>query len=71
MRKKVISIALLSLMAFATTAEALPLTAMQKPRANIEELIERRRWADAKFSLNDYRKQLDAVKDRYELEWVD
>ena len=71
MRKKVVSIALLSLVAFATTAEALPLAAVEKPRANIEELIERRRWADAKFSLKDYRKQLDAVKDRYELEWVD
>ena len=71
MRKKVISIALLSFVIFATAAEALPLALSHEPRANIEELIERRRWADAKLSLKDYRKELDVVKDRYELEWVD
>ena len=71
MRKKVISIALLSLVVFAATAEASPSVQGDGPRANIEELIERCRWADAKLSLGDYRKQLDPVKDRYELEWVD
>ena len=64
MRKKVMSIALLSFVIFATAAEALPLVLSHEPRANIEELIERRRWADAKLSLKDYRKELDVVKDR-------
>lgn len=71
MRKNVISIALLSLAMFAATAQAMPVVDGGGPKANIEELIERKRWADAKHLLNDYRVQLNPVKDRYELEWVD
>ena len=42
MRKNVISIALLSLAMFAATAEAMPVVDGGGPKANIEELIERK-----------------------------
>ena len=43
----------------------------ERERMAIEELLERRRWADAKVSLAEYRCELDAIVDRDELEWVD
>ncbi len=71
MRTKIISLALLSVVWFAPTITAKPVVTNNEPKAKIEELIERKRWADAKLSLAEYRKSLDAIQDRYELEWVD
>lgn len=71
MRRKIISLTLLSFVMLSSAVVAMPMAKHSEPKANIEELIVRRRWADAKHSLNEYRKGLDNVKDRYELEWVD
>lgn len=71
MRCKIISLALLSMMTLVSQADAMPIFAGHSPKANIEELIERRRWGDARLSLMEYRQQLDEVANRYELEWVD
>ena len=62
---------MLSLVTLSSAVVAMPNVQNNEPKANIEELIVRRRWADAKYSLIEYRKGLDDVKQRYELEWVD
>lgn len=71
MRRKIISLTMLSLVTLSSAVVAMPNVQNNEPKANIEELIVRRRWADAKYSLIEYRKGLDDVKQRYELEWVD
>lgn len=71
MQKKIITLALFSLLALAPNVAEAVATSPDSRRGNIEELIERKRWADAKLSLLEYRSQLDAVKDLYDLEWAD
>ena len=71
MRKKIISLALLSMLSLASEVYAMPAPQSDNPKADIEELIVRNRWSDARFLLTEYREKLNAVKDRYELEWVD
>lgn len=71
MQKKILSLLLLAVVSF-TSASGATIESSSKPqRSSIEELVERRRWADAKLLLTEYRSELDAVKDRYDLEWVD
>ncbi len=71
MQKKIISLLLLTTVAFTSAYGAMQQGSSEPQRGAIEELLERRRWADAKLSLLEYRSELDAVKDRYDLEWVD
>ncbi len=71
MQKKIITLALFSLLALAPSVAEAAATSPDARRGNIEELIERKRWADAKLSLLEYRSQLDAVTDLYDLEWAD
>ncbi|MEE1168751.1 MAG: hypothetical protein UHS52_06975, partial [Alistipes sp.] len=71
MQKKIISLALFSLLAFTSAEATSVVVSPEVRRSNIEELIERKRWADAKLSLLEYRSQLDAVKNLYDLEWAD
>ena len=71
MQKKIISLALFSLLAFTSAEASTVVVSPEVRRSNIEELIERKRWADAKLSLLEYRSQLDAVKNLYDLEWAD
>lgn len=71
MQKKIISLALLSVVTFGTAHAALTPAEPDARRSNIEELLERKRWADAKLSLLEYRSELDAVKDLYDIEWAD
>ena len=62
---------MLSAMLLSSKVDAMPLAQTDDPKANIEELIVRKRWSDARQMLTEYRSELDAIKDRYELEWVD
>lgn len=62
---------MLSTILLSSKVDAMPLASYDDPKANIEELIVRKRWSDARQMLNEYRSGLDAIKDRYELEWVD
>lgn len=71
MQKKIITLALLSLLALSPAVSNAAAESPNLRRAKIEELLERRRWADAKISLLEYRSELDAVKDLYDLEWAD
>lgn len=40
-------------------------------RSDIEELLERNRWGEARAMLKQLRKDVDKVKDKYDLEWID
>jgi TolA-binding protein len=71
MYKKIISLALLSVVTLGTASAALTTSHPDAQRDNIEELLERKRWADAKLSLLEYRSELDPVKDLYAIEWAD
>ena len=71
MQKKIITLALFSILALAPAQASMPVVEGDPQRSNIEELIERKRWADAKLSLLEYRSTLDAIQDIYDLEWVD
>ena len=71
MQKKIITLALFSLLALVSVVASASPSAPDERRANIEELIERKRWADAKILLLEYRSEIDDVKDLYDLEWVD
>ncbi len=70
MRKEIILLATLSLFAF-TTAVAQSPGGITSRKAAVEELMERMRWADARDILGTMRGELDPVKDRFEVEWVD
>ena len=71
MRRNIITIAALSLMLLVTFDGAAQHPDKQYLRGAAEELLERQRWADARALLGDMRKQLDPVRDRYDMEWVD
>ena len=71
MCKKIITLALLSVLTFGASQAAMATASHDTKRGSIEELIERNRWADAKLLLLKYRSELDTAKDLYELEWVD
>lgn len=62
---------LVSMFVFTSSYATLSIAYPDGERSNIEELVERRRWADAKLALQEYRRGLDPIKDRYEFEWVD
>ena len=71
MRKNIISLALLSVVMFTSTGVATASVKSEEPRAKIEEMLERKRWADARLMLNNMREGLDPVLNRFDLEWVD
>ena len=71
MRKNIISLALLSVVMFTSTGIATASVKGDEPRVKIEEMLERKRWADARLMLNDMREGLDPVLNRFDLEWVD
>ena len=71
MRKEIILIAALSLFALTTAVAQSPSGDITARKAAVEELMERMRWADARAILGTMRGELDPVKDRFEIEWVD
>ena len=71
MRKEIILLATLSLFALTTAAAQSVTNDIVERKASVEELMERMRWADARAILATMRGDLDPVKDRFEVEWVD
>lgn len=49
----------------------LSVAATQPDKSVVEDMLNRRRWADARGLLMTYRAQLDPIKQRYDLEWAD
>lgn len=49
----------------------LSVAATHPDKSAVEDMLNRRRWADARSALTAYRAQLDPVKQRYDLEWAD
>lgn len=43
----------------------------RKRKALIEDMMQRNRWGDARNMLDSMAEELDALEDRYEMEWVD
>lgn len=71
MRRNIITIAALSLALFTLSDVAAQQPDKRDLRGAAEELLERRRWADARVALGHLRAELDPAADRYDLEWVD
>ena len=71
MQKKItliLTLSLLALMPLATTASQ---PKVRAEKSHIEELMQRRRWGEARSMLQSLCTQLDAMRDRYDIEWVE
>mgnify|MGYP003288671894 FL=1 len=71
MRRKIITLALLWMVSLVPVAADGYNPQLDRMRNQAEELLERRRWADAKQALKRLRSELDPVENRYDMEWVD
>ena len=71
MRKEIILLVAMSLFTLSSVSAQSVSGDLQSRKASVEELMERMRWADARAILGTMRGELDPVKERFELEWVD
>ncbi len=69
MKRVILSLLASVLMCSAMASVTLP--EMGRRKADIEDMLNRNRWSDASRLLAELRGDLDAVKDSFDMEWVD
>ena len=69
MKRVILTLLSFALIAVATASGTSP--EIGRRMADIEDMLERNRWADAERLLVELRGDLDGVKDRFDMEWVD
>ena len=71
MQKKITLILTLSLLALLPLGAMASQPKVRVEKSHIEELMQRRRWGEARTMLQSLQLSLDEVRDRYDMEWVD
>ena len=71
MQKKITLIFTLSLLALMPLAATASQPKVRAEKNHIEELMQRRRWGEARSMLQQLATSLDEVRDGYDIEWVD
>ena len=71
MQKKIVLLLTLSLVALCPISAEASHPGYSQQKSIIENLMQRHRWGDARYMLDRMASRLDAVEDRYDMEWVD
>ena len=71
MQRKIALLITLSLVALMPIMATASQPDIRQRKALVEDMMQRNRWGDARFMLDQMAEELDAEKNRYDMEWVD